>query len=478
LTFGRGTKRLAQAVAKSRAFSVAGGGDTLAALEKYGLTKQISYVSTGGGAFLEFLDGSVLPAVAVLAARARHMAAPGVRPPASELLTWLFRAGPDAVIRPAARVPPDRLAGRTVVLGAGRRLRPMAAVAAHRGPRAGARQRRRGHPLWAGRGRGSAGIEVSKPDIRYPTERRCRYPHCGGAELRADDRCLALLSGGASSLLVQPAPGLTLADKQSVTRRLLASGAAIAEINTVRRKLSSIKGGGLARQCRAGEILLLAISDVPGDALADIGSGPLSPDPASGADARGILDHYGIVPSAAVARALEPAGPAQALPFPAVTGHLVACRPRQSTRARAADAPAGRPTPPTACLTPPAPTRLSSGAWGRAAGVLVPVARRPSASRAMPEGRSQWRIPAGARPSSAGSRDPRLAADTELDGTGDNAGAFLTPDTLQRAAALGQDAAARLSAQESYAFFAALGDLLITGPTRTNVNDLRIALMD
>ena len=119
------------------------------------------------------------------------------------------------------------------------------------------------------------------------------------------DRCIVLLSGGASALLVQPVRGVTLADKQSVTRRLLDSGASIAEINTVRRKLSRIKGGGLAAQIRADEILLLAISDVPGDALADIGSGPLSPDTASRAEARAIVARYGIPLAPAIARALE-----------------------------------------------------------------------------------------------------------------------------------------------------------------------------
>lgn len=427
------------------------------------------------------------------------MAAPGVRPPASELLTRLFRAGLDAA-DPAhclpAFLPVDRPAGRTIVIGAGKAAASMAAaIAAHYaahglGPVNGAVVTRYGHGLRAGEQ--APGIEVLEaghpvPDAASVAAATRILQVARSCE--PDDRCLALLSGGASSLLVQPAPGLTLADKQSVTRRLLASGAAIAEINTVRRKLSSIKGGGLARQCRAGEILLLAISDVPGDALADIGSGPLSPDPASGADARAILDHYGIVPSAAVARALaEPAGPAEVLPFPAVTGHLVACSATAvDAVARAADA-AGWP----ARILPAA-----NGAARDAARTHAALVRelRASGQRAVLVSGGETTVSV-ARDAGRGGRNGEyllalalelgpeagihaLAADTDgLDGTGDNAGAFLTPDTLQRAAALGQDAAARLSAQESYAFFAALGDLLITGPTRTNVNDLRIALVD
>ncbi len=298
-----------------------------------------------------------------------------------------------------------------------------AAVAAHYaahglGPVNGAVVTRYGHGLRAGEQ--APGIEVLEAGHPVPDAASV----AAGTRIlqvarscEPDDRCLALLSGGASSLLVQPAPGLTLADKQSVTRRLLASGAAIAEINTVRRKLSSIKGGGLARQIRAGEILLLAISDVPGDALADIGSGPLSPDPASGADARAILDHYGIVPSAAVARALAaPAGPAQALPFPAVTGRprgLLRHGSRRSGARRRRGRLAG---PRPACRERarpgrrPRPRGSRPGTPGeRAAGCAGLRWRDDRQRRARCRaGRPQWRVPAGARPRArAGSRHPR-----------------------------------------------------------------------
>ena len=252
--FGRGTKRLAQAVAKSKAFSVAGGGDTLAALEKYGLTDQISYVSTGGGAFLEFLDGTVLPAVAVLAARAKPARPlPGVRAPASELLTRLFRAGLDAA-DPAhclpRFLPAARPAGRTVVLGAGKAAAAMAAaVAAHHaarglGPLSGAVVTRYGHGLRPGEE--APGIEVLEAGHPVPDAASV----AAGARILAGGAQLCSRTTAASSC--SPAarrrcwssrqPASALADKQEITRRLLASGAAIAEINTVRRKLSAHQG--------------------------------------------------------------------------------------------------------------------------------------------------------------------------------------------------------------------------------------------
>ncbi|MDH5255395.1 MAG: DUF4147 domain-containing protein [Gammaproteobacteria bacterium] len=419
--------------------------------------------------------------------------------PASELLIRLFRAGLDAA-DPAnclpAHLPLTRPRGRTLVVGAGKAAAAMAAaVAAHHharglGPLSGVVVTRHGHGLRAGEQ--APGIEILEAGHPVPD---AASVHAGARILAVargctpEDRCLALLSGGASALLVQPAPGVTLADKQAVTRQLLASGAAIAEINAVRRQLSAIKGGRLARELRAGEILLLAISDVPGDRLADIGSGPLSPDPTTRADARAILDRYGIAPSPAIARALaDGAGPVgTAGAFPPVTGRIAACS------ATAVDAVA-----------------RAAGAAGWAVRVLEPAngpardAARSHAAiiRSLREAGQRAVLVSGgettvsvAHPGGRGGRNGEyllalalelgpdagvhaLAADTDgIDGTGENAGALLAPDTLRRAAAAGQDAAGQLSAQCSRDFFAALGDLLVTGPTRTNVNDLRIALV-
>ena len=221
-----------------------------------------------------------------------------MRAPESELLNRLFEAGL-AAADPAhclpAFLPMSPPAGRTLVLGAGKAAARMAAtLAAHYhahqlGPLRGAVVTRYGHGLKPGEQ--AAGIEILEAGHPVPDTASVT----AGARIlqlardcQPADRCIVLLSGGASALLVQPVAGVTLADKQGVTRALLKSGASIAEINTVRRKLSAIKGGGLARQISAREILLLAISDVPGDVLADIGSGPLSPDPPSRIDRSGV----------------------------------------------------------------------------------------------------------------------------------------------------------------------------------------------
>lgn len=429
------------------------------------------------------------------------MAAPGVRAPASELLIRLFRAGLDAAA-PAnclpAHLPVRRPVGRTVILGAGKAAAAMAAAAAawHAGrglgPLTGAVVTRHGHGLRAGEQ--APGIEILEAGHPVPDAASV----AAGARILElargcgpDDRCIVLLSGGASSLLVQPADGLTLADKQSVTRQLLASGATIAEINTVRRKLSAIKGGGLARQIRAGEILLLAISDVPGDVIADIGSGPLSADPASRADACAILDRYRIALPPAVSRVLaapEGAGVASTAALPRVDARVVAS---PATAVAAVARAAGAEGWPVRVL-PDAngPAREAARAHAalirelRASGTRTALVSGGETTVTVTSeggqgGRNGEYLLALALELGADAGVHALAADTDgLDGTGDNAGALLAPDTLRRAAGAGEDAAARLAAQCSYPFFAALGDLVITGPTRTNVNDLRIALVD
>lgn len=418
-----------------------------------------------------------------------------MRDPESELLTRLFRVGV-AAADPAnclpSFLPIAPAAGRTLVLGAGKAAARMAAVvAAHYhehglGPLHGAVVTRYGHGLAAGED--APGIEILEAGHPVPDAASV----AAGARLTTlardacpADRCIVLLSGGASALLVQPVPGVTLADKQGVTKSLLASGASIAEINTVRRKLSAIKGGGLARQLGAGEILLFAISDVPGDRICDIGSGPLSPDPATAVAARAIVARYGIRLSAAAARALEDPAPSGALP--AVTARIVASSATAlSAVARAAEE-AGWP----ARLLPDVRGPARDAARDHAALIRELRARGERAALisggettvAMTAadgrgGRNGEYLLALALAMGKEAGVHALAADTDgIDGTGDNAGALLTPDTLARAVGARQDAASQLVAQRSYDFFAALGDLLTTGPTRTNVNDLRIVLV-
>ena len=419
--------------------------------------------------------------------------------PESKLLTGLFRAGL-AAVDPAHCLPPflptTRTAGRTLVLGAGKASARMAAILlAHHnayelGAISGAVVTRYGHGLREGEQ--APGIEILEAGHPVPDAASVaagsrisgRAGGCGPA-----DRCIVLLSGGASALLVQPVAGVTLADKQGVTRSLLASGAGIAEINTVRRKLSAIKGGGLARRIRAGEILLLAISDVPGDLIATIGSGPLSPDPASLADAREIVARYRIPLSPAVTRALKDLQPSDgaAVAFPSVAARVVASSATAvGAAARAAEA-AGW----TALVLPEVTGPARAAAQAHA--VLIRDLRRRQQRIALISG-GETTVTV-THPGARGGRNGEyllalalalgpdagvhaLAADTDgQDGSGDNAGALLTPDTLKRAADFGLDTPGHLAGQRSYDFFAALGDLVVTGPTRTNVNDLRIALI-
>jgi hydroxypyruvate reductase len=427
-----------------------------------------------------------------------------VRSPESEFLNRLFRVAV-AAADPANCLPPflplTPVAGRTLVLGAGKAAARMAAtVAAHfaahgLGPVSGAVVTRYGHGLKAGEQ--APGIRVLEAGHPVPDAASV----AAGAHLRElargsrpEDRCIVLLSGGASALLVQPVPGVTLADKQELTRRLLVSGASIAEINTVRRKLSTLKGGGLARETRARNILLFAISDVPGDAVADIGSGPWSPDPATPGEARAIVARYGLSLPPGVAAALEdPARSGSAAPrgagdLPAVEARIVA----SAATALAAAAAAAREAGWSPHLLPDVRGPARDAAREHAALVRDFRARRRRA--AIISGGETTVTVTGAN--ARGGRNGEfllalavalgeeagvdaLAADTDgIDGTGDNAGAVLTKDSLRRATLARQDAAGQLAAHCSYDFFAALGDLVTTGPTRTNVNDLRIVLVD
>lgn len=388
-------------------------------------------------------------------------------------------------------VPP---AGRTLVAGAGKAAASMALAlsGATPWPVTGVVVTRYGHGLRTGEA--IPGVDVLAAGHPVPDQASVE----AGARILAlarsagpADRLIFLISGGASALMVQPAPGLTLADKQAVTRQLLAAGAGIAEINCVRRKLSAVKGGRLAAGLAAREIWLLALSDVPGDAIGDIGSGPLSPDRSSLADAREILGRYRIEVGPAVAACLaEPARQPPAAPEPALA------RIQSRLVARSADAVAAAAE--TAALAGYEPVVLAEGRGpaGALAGAHAMVIRQLKAT-----GRRAAVISGGE--TTVAVRDPRiaggrngeyalalalalgaegvhaLAVDTDgLDGSGDNAGVFLTPDILARGRAAGLDAARLLAENRALQFFTALGELVVTGPTRTNANDLRITLVN
>jgi glycerate 2-kinase len=326
--------------------------------------------------------------------------------------------------------------------------------------------------------------------------------------LTADDLVLCLISGGGSALLTLPAEDLTLEDKQNINRALLLSGANIGEMNCVRKHLSRIKGGRLAQACGPAQVVTLTISDVPGDDPSVIASGPTVPDATTCADALAILARYGIALPEGVAQALRDgrletpkrgpgSQPHSAIHWDAHQVHLIAT-PQQSLEAAAAVArqaglhayvlsdeiegesrevakvhaalaraaargqgPFAKPCvllsggETTVTVRPPAPGQ-AKGRGGRAGEFCLGLAQALQGQAGV------W----------------ALAADTDgIDGVEDNAGACVSPDTLQRAEALGLKIANHLDRHDAYGFFEALDDLVVTGPTHTNVNDFRAILV-
>jgi len=319
--------------------------------------------------------------------------------------------------------------------------------------------------------------------------------------LTENDLVLCLISGGGSALLTLPAEGVTLQDKQRINQGLLDSGATIGEINCVRKHLSRVKGGRLAAACAPARVVTLAISDVPGDDPSIIASGPTVPDASSCADALSILQRYGIaVPEAATAAlasgVLESPKPGDPL-FDGSQVHLIAA-PYQSLQAAAQAARAAG----------VAAHILSDEMEGesREVGKVHAALARAVANRGEPFQRPCVILSGGettvtVRAQAAGAVRGRggragefclglaqalqgqanvyaLAADTDgIDGMENNAGATVGPGTLSRGLAMGMKIQTFLDRNDAYGYFAALGDLVITGPTYTNVNDFRILLI-
>ncbi len=315
--------------------------------------------------------------------------------------------------------------------------------------------------------------------------------------LSADDVCFVLLSGGGSALLPAPVDGISLADKLAVTRQLSAAGANIAELNTVRKQLSRTKGGGLARACRAGRMYTLVISDVPGDPLDTIASGPTVPDGANADDALAVLARFGergAWPAAVLAH-LERRLPRPAAPTCRVENLIIG---NNALAVDAAGAEAERlgyshamqsaPGPEGAAedvgrhlarlglgmLAGPGPDCLISG--GEPVVTLAPLERRGKG------GRNQQLVLAAAEMLLAQGRAGGVAlvsggTDGE-DGPTDAAGAVVDGDVLARAAAAGLDASDFLARNDAYHYFSATGGLLQTGPTDTNVCDVRVVAVE
>ena len=412
------------------------------------------------------------------------------------LLRCMFAAAVDAVGAPACVPPalPDPAGGRTVVVGAGKAAAAMARAVEHE-------WRERGHPP-------PQGVVVT----RYGHAVDCRHievieaahpvPDAAGREaadrilglangLGPEDLLLCLVSGGGSALLVAPAPGVSLDDKQAINRALLASGANITEMNTVRKHLSRIKGGRLAAASHPARCHAVLLSDVPGDDPATIASGPTVADPTTAADARAVAQRYRVPlpPSveawwerpesespkpgdprlarstvevvASAQRALEAAARvAREAGYEAVVlGDAIEGEAREVALVHAGIARQarrwGQPARPPCVLLSGGETTVTvrgGGRGGRNAEFLLALAA------------SLDDLPGVFA----------LAADTDgIDGTESNAGAIYRPGLVAKARGLGLDPRVALDANDGFGFFAALGALVETGPTLTNVNDFR-----
>jgi glycerate 2-kinase len=382
------------------------------------------------------------------------------------------------------------VAGRVVIIAAGKAAASMAAVvAAHAGrPLTGLAVTRYGHAVPVP---GIAVVEAGHP-----------YPDSAGTAaaerilelvsgLGPDDLVLCLLSGGGSALLTLPAAGVTLADKQAMTRALLRSGAAIHEINTVRKHLSRIKGGRLAAAAHPARVISLIISDVPGDDPATVASGPTVGDPTTCADALAVLARYGIEQPRAIldylraakneslkpgdrrlanSRAVIVASAGQALEAAATTAAAAGYRPIILGDAIEGESRTVAATHAAMAL------RYAAGAEAVAlisGGETTVTVRGQGRGGRNGEYALALAIALAGRPGI-----DAIACDTDgIDGSEDNAGALAGPDTLAQGRAAGLDAGQCLDDNDAYGFFRAVGGLVVTGPTLTNVNDFRAILV-
>ena len=412
------------------------------------------------------------------------------------LLLDMFRAAVNAAA-PALCVPahlPPRPKGRTVVVGAGKAAASMAAaVEAHwNGPIEGLVVTRYGHGVPC---RHIEVVEAAHPVPDEAGSRAARRILDKVSCLTADDLVLVLISGGGSALLALPPDGIALADKQAINRALLKCGADIGEINTVRKHLSAIKGGRLAVAAAPAQMVTLVISDVPGDDISVIASGPTAPDASTRADALAVLTKYGIAIPAAVAGHLDNAiseTPKPGDPRLANVVNIVVATPQKSLEAAAKVA---RDAGLAAMIlgnaiegearevgVVHAGIARQCGDWGQPLEIpCVLISGGETTVTVHGNGRggrnAEFLLSLGI------AADGRhgiwaLAADTDgIDGSENNAGAILTPDMLRRAKHGGIDVNMLLADNDAYSVFAALDDLVVTGPTHTNVNDFRAIIV-
>lgn len=413
----------------------------------------------------------------------------------TQLLHDLFRGAVEAVL-PEKCLPhhlPPAPKGRTIVVGAGKAAASMArTVEEHwQAPLGGLVVTRYGH------GVSCEHIEVIEaghpvPDAQGQEAAERILALVQG--LTEDDLVLCLISGGGSALLSLPAEGIDLEAKRAVNKALLKSGASISEMNCVRKHLSKVKGGRLASACAPAQVVSLLISDVPGNDPAAIASGPTVPDPSTVADAAEVVRKYGLRDPAMIHDYLSTE--ARETPKP---GDRIFDRTQAVVTATAQDAMEAAAGIARRAGFEPLILGDLEGEASQVAVVHAGIAKQIAKHR-QPMAPPCALISGGettvtVRGNGRGGRNAEfllslaitldghpgihaLACDTDgIDGTEDNAGCILTPDSIARARELGMDPAACLEANDGYGFFSVIDDLILTGPTRTNVNDLRVVLI-
>ena len=418
-------------------------------------------------------------------------------PATHELLREIFDAAV-AAADPKLCVPqhmPEPPVGRTIVIGAGKASAAMARAFEDHwdGEVSGLVLTRYGHGVECEH------IEIVEASHPVPDEAGQRAAARIGSlvdDLTEDDLVVCLISGGGSALLSAPASGLTLDDKQIVNRELLACGAPITEMNCVRKHLSGLKGGRLAMRAAPARMWSLIISDVPGDDPSVVASGPTVPDPSTREDAMAIIRKYHLDVPVAVTDFLmtddaETPKPGDAR-FDTVTTRMIAT-PAQSLAAAISTAEAAGYD--VISLGDQVEGEAREVAREHASQALALAANGQGGDRPLAilsGGETTVTVKGNGR----GGRNAEyalglaialdghpaisaIAGDTDgIDGSEDNAGAIVLPDTLTRSLDVGLDAAARLENNDGYGFFEGIGDLVMTGPTLTNVNDLRAILID
>jgi hydroxypyruvate reductase len=410
------------------------------------------------------------------------------------ILLQLFQAA-IAAAQPAVRLPaflPVPPRGRTVVVGAGKAAAHMAAALESVWPAQleGVVVTRYGHAVPC---RHIRVLEAAHPipdENSLSAAREMRRMVCG---LSKDDLVISLISGGGSALLAEPVPGISLADKQLVTQRMFQAGATIRELNRVRQALSLIKGGGLAAAAYPAQVLTLAISDVPGDDPAFIASGPTVPPPEDSLAPSEIIARLGISLPAHIEAALKQAATRKREDFSHCRTELIAT-PMQSLQAAASAAQELGITP--LILSDCIEAEAKEAALVHAG--IVQTVRcygLPVKPPAVLLSGGECKVTLGGSGAGKGGRNTEfllalglalredckihaIACDTDgIDGSEDNAGAIWLPDSLERARCNSLDLQQFLSRHDCYSAFALLDDLIVTGPTHTNVNDFRAILI-